>query len=293
MQGDPTRGIPIQAGPGRGRGQSALSKLKSTEDFTNKDKLSADGRALILFLVVTLADESGRLTGTFRALLDAHADDDGHWSHGKDLAGIQSHCSKYLGRAAARIPSWNKVHDLITAATPEARLPTVLGYAAGLFCRAARVARPCGEYRGEILLPEWAGAEVVTVPAIQACLINPEPVPRDDGDAERLREELQETRDLLWSVVRGFRQVSAQSNERDAAQRQRQAAVRESVDLRAQNQRLRHRNSVLMKENLRLLKALHPGTSTETLRKLMLESHARQAERPGIPTMEWLGTRSG
>ncbi len=141
-----------------------LDRLADTDSFSNPDKLSLADRKLILYLVVTLADESRRLTGAYEAVLRAYSGVHGHWAHGKPLAVMQKYCAKFLGKSAERRPTWDKVEDVLRAALPADRAAAALAEAAWLFSRAAGVERPPG-YSGELSKPVWDQPSITVVTA--------------------------------------------------------------------------------------------------------------------------------
>jgi hypothetical protein len=141
-----------------------LDRLADTDSFSNPDKLSLADRKLILYLVVTLADESRRLTAAYEAVLRAYSGVRGHWAHGKPLAVMQKYCAKFLGKSAERRPTWDKVEDVLRAALPADRAEVALAEAAWLFSRAAGVERPPG-YSGELSKPVWDQPSITVVTA--------------------------------------------------------------------------------------------------------------------------------
>ncbi|MBP2331065.1 hypothetical protein JOF56_011450 [Kibdelosporangium banguiense] len=237
----------------RGRGQPALAKLVSTADFTNKRKLPPDDRKMILFLLVALADAGdGVLTPAYQAVLARHGDTAGHWSAGKNMAAMQKAGGKFLGQSAERRPSWDKVEDLIGAMFGGPRRQSLLAVAAGLF--RADGEPPSASYGGEIVRPEWAAADVVTVETIRQYIAGlpddrPVPVPPPDVESDLRTENknLKAENNKLWlmlhSVLRAFRVHDGELKERDRAElrekmRLRVKAVESDEALKAENERL-------------------------------------------------------
>lgn len=188
----------------QGRGQRVSRKLRSTDDFTNKNKLSLDDRKLILFLVVNLLDEEGSLTKTYQAVMNRFGHVEGHWAHGKNLDAMRSCGSKFLGKSATRRPSWRKIDDTVRAACDEREVRTVLAHAAGLYCKAAGVDAPEG-YEGEIADPTWASAAVdpVTVDMIISEAVHgPRKPPDTAQQAEHPVSKVRRWRDAALRLLR-------------------------------------------------------------------------------------------
>lgn len=281
---------------GRRRGQAVLTRLRSTDDFTNRGRLDIDERRLILFLVTVLADDEGRLTETYRALLLAHAHDDHHWTHGKTLKSLQSRASKYLGRSAERIPAWNKVVDIVRVAVPQPDLDIVLADAAGLYCRAIGADRPAEDYRGELSIPIWAEADPVTVDMVKAGLrasrwlrdecpvptYAPLPrIPLDDKDAEK------DYRALLEVLIRAFRHLDAQihdyqdtqdnqDSQDDRDDREVSTLRAEIAKLREQNRILTRKNQQLTSRNMRLARVAVEAKAPEEASRLLEQGKAKR-----------------
>ncbi|MFJ9782570.1 hypothetical protein ACIRSS_23515 [Amycolatopsis sp. NPDC101161] len=156
----------------RRRGRSVGRGLSSTDDFTNA-RLSPANRQLVLFLVVVLTRDDGCLTRMYERLITRHAGERGHWLYGKSVEQMQSGCSKYLGKSAKYRPRWDMIIDALRAQVPADELPAILAHVAGLYCRAAGLDRPDGEYEGEIIEPVWTEDSVVTTTMIQDLLASP------------------------------------------------------------------------------------------------------------------------
>lgn len=247
---------------GRRRGQAVLTRLRSTDDFTHRGRLDIDERRLILFLVTVLADDEGCLTETYRALLLAHAHDDHHWTHGKTLKSLQSRASKYLGRAAERVPAWDKIVDILHVGIPHRDLDIVLADAAGLYCRAIGADRPAEDYRGELGLPIWAEADPVTVEMVRAGLrasrwLRDEcpvpsyaPLPRLPVEGKDVEADY---RELLEVVIRAFRHLDAQiHDDREEEEHEEEDEGNELGTLRAEIAKLREQNEILTRKNQQL-----------------------------------------
>jgi hypothetical protein len=290
---------------GRRRGQAVLTKLRSTDDFTHRGRLDIDERRLILFLVTVLADEEGCLTETYRALLAAHAHDGRHWTHGKTVKSLQSRASKYLGRAAERIPAWDKIVDILRVGVPHADLDIVLADAAGLYCRAIGADRPAEDYRGELGLPIWAEADPVTVEMVRAGLrasrwLREEcpvptyaPLPRLPVDGKNTEADY---RELLEVVIRAFRHLDAQIHEDhenhaahpdhlehadrlehgDYEDHEVSMLRAEIAKLREQNEILTRKNQQLTSRNLRLARVATDAKAPQEASRLLEQGKARR-----------------
>lgn len=178
------------------RGQAALARLVTTDDFTRK--LALDDRKVILFLLVALVDRHDSLTRTYNALKEAHRDREDHWTYGKDVAYLQRSCARFLGGGAARAPRWPEIEDFVTAGVSERNRGRILAFAAGLHCRAANVEKPAG-YDGPIAFPSWVDAPRVSAKQIRDELIEVTtngsdvldlPVPRASSDPADLIAEV-------------------------------------------------------------------------------------------------------
>lgn len=179
------------------RGQAALAKLPTTDDFTNR-KLTLHDRKLILFLLVTLVDRYDRLTDTYDRLVLAYGGREGHWAFGKEVADLQKGCASFLGRGARRAPRWPEIVDLFAAGVSDRNRARILAFAAGLHCRAAGVERPAG-YAGPIAYPIWVDSPRVYATQIRAELIELTtngsdvldlPIPRGASDPADLAAEV-------------------------------------------------------------------------------------------------------
>lgn len=178
------------------RGQAALARLVTTDDFTRK--LALDDRKVILFLLVALVDRHDSLTRTYNALKEAHRDREDHWTYGKDVAYLQRSCARFLGAGAARAPRWPEIEDFVTAGVSERNRGRILAFAAGLHCRSANVEKPAG-YDGPIAFPSWVDVPRVSAKQIRDELIEVTtngsdvldlPVPRASSDPADLIAEV-------------------------------------------------------------------------------------------------------
>ncbi|TDX84924.1 hypothetical protein [Amycolatopsis arida] len=274
----------------RRRGQAVLARLRTTADFTYQAKLSLDDRKLILFLVAVLADEDGRLSRTYEAVLAAHGRQAGHWCEGKTLAQLQKAGAKWLGRSAERRPPWPKVVDLIRAGVPAEHEESVLATAHALHQRAR------GEYRGEFPLPWWAEAPVVTVEDILAALPRPAPPERDeprgeyadpgtgmirgslDPDLIHAVQDLADHRVLIEALVRAhlrseddLRRVTAERERyRHQTEHQRRLVV-DNARLRAQLRLQRRHTRRITEDYIRLIRLLHPQWPVDMVRAMVRE----------------------
>ncbi|GAA1991224.1 hypothetical protein [Amycolatopsis minnesotensis] len=168
----------------RAQGRTALSGLRTTEDFSQAG-LSLPSRALILYLLVVLVDEQEKLTGAYLALLGRFSGRDGHWTHGLDLPTLRKRCGKFLGKSAERAPTWDKIEDLVRTWQAPGTAEATLADAAGVFCRVHGTTRPHSDYSGPIRVPVWADSRVVTVDMIRHALTQS----RSDVPAPRGVEE--------------------------------------------------------------------------------------------------------
>lgn len=271
----PATPVHVDHDPGRSPGQPVLSGLRSTEDFTYRLRLDLATRQLILFLVVVFADEKNKLSGTYNAVLDAYGQAPGHWAWGKDLPRLRKMGSKFLGRAAERVLSWQKIADIVGVAVPEEDRPWVLAHAAGLYCRATKEDGLPGDFRGQALLPPWTSENPVTVQQIRASLgdcrrnfegIVPgqvgEPHPADEDTA---LDDPANIRLLLDAAVRAFRVVTAELGRATEENARLRALAAGSQSLHDEVQELRRRNQQLQGECRRLLRRRNPSFSNQTL----------------------------
>lgn len=269
---------------GRRRGQAVLAKLRSTDDFTNRGRLDIHERRLILFLVTVLADDEGCLTETYRALLVAHAHDDRHWTHGKTVKSLQSRASKYLGRAAERLPAWRRIVDILRVAVPHQELDLVLADTAGLYCRAIGADRPDEDYRGELSIPIWAEADPVTVDMVRAGLrasrwMRDEcpvptyvPLPRLPVDGKEAEEDY---RALLEVMIRAFRHLDARIHD-DQEDPELNTLRTEIAKLREQNKILTRKNQQLTSRNMRLARVAVDAKTPEEASRLLEQGKAKR-----------------
>jgi hypothetical protein len=148
-----------------------LGRLPSTDAFdtaTKKSPLNLDERKLVLFLLVSLADERGSLTRTRQRLVEAFGDRDGHWCAGKTEHALLHQLAKSLGQGATNPPPWDRIVEMVNVAVPRARRGVVLGQAAALYARSVGWNVPAEGYDGPFSVPEWIGEPVVTVDMIVA-----------------------------------------------------------------------------------------------------------------------------
>jgi hypothetical protein len=267
--------IPVDHDPRRSPGQPVLSRLRSTEDFKYRFRLDIGARRLILFLIVVLADDEGRLTRTHEVVLDAYGGVPGHWASGKDLHKLRKMGSKFLGRAAERLLPWHKIADIVNAAVPEEDRPWVLAHAAGLYCQATKQERPSGDYRGQILEPSWSCENPLTVHQIRASLgdckrsfegIVPGAVASSQTvEADTAVDDPANLRLLLDTTVRGFRETEAQLERVKTENSHLRMSLAGSQSLLDEVQDLRRRNQQLQAEYRRLLRRRNPSFSDQTL----------------------------
>ncbi|WP_370964892.1 hypothetical protein [Amycolatopsis sp. cg9] len=202
----------------RGRGRPVGRALTCTDDFTNKKTLSAEHRQLVLFLVVVLTRDDGCLTRMYERMITRHAHQPGHWLHGKTVEQMQSSCSKYLGKSAMYHLRWYMITDALRVQVPPEQLPTILAYAAGLYCRAAGVEHPGGEYQGEITEPAWTTDTVVTIDMIQHLLTGlPTSDAPETGTAEEVSGGIEGQLDpMLLDLLEEIAQLRAQRDDTQA-----------------------------------------------------------------------------
>ncbi|MFD2415209.1 hypothetical protein [Amycolatopsis pigmentata] len=236
---------------GRRRGQPALRKLRTTDDFGSA-RLTLAQRKLILFVAVVMADEDGCLSATYGALLAAHAHDPEHWTHDHTLKSLQKRASRYVGRGAEHLPGWDKVVDVLRVVIPEPHFTAVLAEAAGLYSRAIDADKPAPDYSGEIRLPVWADAPAVSIEDIRTGLWSiitpvrssvsaPQPVEARPADP-LLAERDPQDRELFENVIRAFRETEQLL---EAAQAENTSLRKENKTLRAEKQRLSSHNRLL------------------------------------------------
>ncbi|RSN21819.1 hypothetical protein DMC61_36130 [Amycolatopsis sp. WAC 04169] len=285
------------------RGRTVLSGLDSTDDFTHADQLTPEQRRLILFLIVVLSDDFGSLTGTYEQLVATYADQDGHWAYGKTITDLRSLISKWLGKSAVRIPSWERITDTLRVWVVPEKLPDFVAFAAGLYCDATLKDTPSAEYEGAIRRPLWAKQSSVTVATIRRFIsaFSPDgissprtllrnrddeeplvPVPKGTEAAYRqsdvLLQEVHVLKVLLDMKTRTCRRLEEQveqleeeiaAHQSDTAHQRRRAGEHER--LREDFLDLMARNSALEELHMTMLRMLHPHASHEVLNRLVAE----------------------
>lgn len=287
-------GAPGRRGP-RTRGRTALGRLPSTAAFDTAKKaspLTLDERKLVLFLLVTLADDRGSLARTRQRLVDAYGNREGHWCAGKTEDSLLHLLAKSLGQSAASPPPWERIVDIIEAAVPRARRNAVLGQAAALFARSVGWDRPARDYAGPFSPPAWIDEPVVTVEMITAggetgadeaggdVEVDPGqsvPAPRvppgsrtrsggegpprtSDGGAHPI-DDPDALRKVMLAMAEATRRLDEQVEALRASLKSHQIA---NWRLRSENQRQRSLLEQLLREKC-------PGASTDTIRQLISE----------------------
>jgi hypothetical protein len=221
--------LPRTGKPRRKRGQTVLSRLVSTDAFTNHPTLTVPKRMLILFLVVVLADDHGSLASLHERLQETGETDEGHWAHGRDVKSLQNSTSKCLGKNAVRAPKWELIAECLRLQIPPEHLPPILAVAAGLYCHARELTGPPDGYSGPVHLPEWARHTRVTPETIsdhlrqlltplapQAADLGEEPAVHGELDVGALIDECERLRTLLSAVLRGTRALEKEAEEQRA-----------------------------------------------------------------------------
>jgi hypothetical protein len=179
----------------RARGQTALGRLPSTaafDDGRKKSPLTPDERKLVLFLLVTLADDGESLAEARRCLLDAYGNREGHWCAGQTKESLTRLLAKSIGQGATRPPSWDRIVEIIEVVVRSGRRRAVLAQAAALCARSIGQDRPARSYDGPMSAPLWIEEPVVTVDMIRAGI---EDVSGEPADREPARPG-------PWSLVR-------------------------------------------------------------------------------------------
>ncbi|SEF36929.1 hypothetical protein SAMN05421837_11240 [Amycolatopsis pretoriensis] len=275
----------------RTRGRTALGRLPSTAAFDKPGKpspLNPDERKLVLFLLVTLADDRGSLALTRRRLIDAYGSREGHWCAGKTTDSLLHLLAKSIGQGATSPPPWERIVDIVNAAVPRARRSAVLGQAAALFARSVGWDRPARGYDGPFSPPAWIDEPCVTVEMIVGEGVEPEepveaplragpgpsvPAPRVPGAKARGERPLSvATAAHPIDDPGALRQVMLAMAETTRLLDQQVEALRESLKshqvanwkLRSENQRQRSLLEQLLREKC-------PGVSTDTIRQLITE----------------------
>ncbi|WP_436493922.1 hypothetical protein [Actinokineospora sp. HUAS TT18] len=233
------------------RGQAALSRLRTTADFTN-DRLSPDDRKLILFLLVVLVDKHDCLTDSYRAVADRYGHLPDHWAHGSDLADLQRKCSKFLGRGARRRPRWEEIRDVLEVGVSAENRPVITALAAGLYCRASTLRTPGSGYTGDIRLPSWIDEQVVSRQRIHDSLVAVTALNPREPDQPSARETAVSA--VLHARLRDLREETQ----------------RREHQLRREVGEAHRRGDALAALAERYLRQLHPTASDDQLRKLFI-----------------------
>ncbi len=276
----------------RTRGRTALGRLPSTDAFDTakkKSPLTLDERKLVLFLLVSLADDRGSLARARRRLVETFGNSDGHWCAGKTEDALLHLLAKSLGQGATSPPPWERIVDLVDVAVPRARRDVVLGQAAALCARSVGRAGPAQDYDGPVSVPGWIEEPVVTVemivagwatgasplsgetrPAVPAPRVPPVPEgtaegrsPGDvaGGPAVHPFDDPAALRTVMLAVAGAHRRLDVQV-----------AALRESLNsYRVANWKLRSENQRQRTLLEQLLREKYSGTSAETIRQLIAE----------------------
>lgn len=233
--------LPRTGKPRRKRGQTVLSRLVSTDAFTNHPTLTVPKRMLILFLVVVLADDHGSLVSLHERLQETGEADEHHWAHGRDVKSLQNSTSKCLGKNAVRAPKWELIAECLRLQIPPEHLPPILAVAAGLYRHARELTGPPDGYSGPVHLPEWAChtratpetisdhlRQMLTPPAAEPAEpvdvldfddcgdFGEEPAVRGELDVSALVDECDRLRTLLSAVLRGTRALEKEAEEQRA-----------------------------------------------------------------------------
>jgi len=291
--------LPLGGKPRRKRGQTVLSRLVSTDAFTNHPTLTVPKRMLILFLVVVLADEHGSLAALHERLEAAGKADENHWAHGRDVASLQNSTSKCLGKNAVRPPKWELITECLRLQVPPENLPPVLAVAAGLYRHARHLTGPPDGYTGPVSLPEWARhtratpqtisddlRQLLSPPAAES--VAEPPAISSELDVVALVEERDRLKAVLPAVLRGTRALEREAEtERDRADylqmslEMQQEQFVEHHQLQREHRDLRrryHRLEVLYATQL--MKAYH-GISRKTIQSIIDE---QLGAAPGLRT---------
>ncbi|WP_326946901.1 hypothetical protein OG439_47670 [Amycolatopsis sp. NBC_01307] len=148
-----------------------MGRLSSTAAFDTDKKdspLTLDERKLVLFLLVSFADDRGSLAETRRRLIEAYGSREGHWCAGKTEDSLLHLLAKSIGQGATSPPPWERIVEIVDVAVPLARRGAVLGRAAALFARTVGRDRPVCGYEGPLSAPAWLEEPVVTIEMILA-----------------------------------------------------------------------------------------------------------------------------
>lgn len=280
------------------RGRSVLTGLSSTEDFRHRDKLTPAVRILVLYLVVVLSDDHGRITTVAQRLHETYADREGHWAFGRSAASLRDSMSKWLGKSAVRCASWDRIRDALTVRVRAEHLPEALAVAAAMYERATGCEIPAAE-RIEPRLPDWATAATVDVGTIRR---NSPASTADDAhtttnaEVVRLREKLDNTTTLLLSTVRVYRELEAANESLRAEIAALRGQARPPQQRRSSEASRRHREAAsqldrLVQRHVDLLRQYHyPFLDDNTLRTMVFEqiSPGRPQQWEFRNPIEWL-----
>jgi hypothetical protein len=285
----------------RTRGHTALGRLPSTDAFDTpkkKSPLTLDERKLVLFLLVSLADDRGSLARTRRRLVGAFGGREGHWCAGKSEDALLHLLAKSVGQGATSPPPWERIVEMVGVAVPRASRSVVLGQAAALFARSIGWDVPVRGYDGPFSVPGWIGEPVVTVemiveglatgtgepgrdvrradpgPAVPAPRVPPRPEGPAEGGSPRGAiarpagsaaahplDDPVALRKVMLGISGAARRLDAQVEALRASLNSHQIA---NWKLRSENQRQRSLLEQLLREK-------YPGASTETIRQLIAE----------------------
>jgi hypothetical protein len=195
----------------------------------------------------------------------------GHWCAGKDVKALRGQVSKFLGKGAHILPTWDKVDDIFTAVLSPEERERLLPWAAGLYCQSRNKRSPALDYEGPIELPLWAHEPDVSVETIRESLTDrppkaehvsepiagesPEPVHQCTVDAEN-------TWVVLMDVTRAYMKLLRRNEALDAE-------VQELRQYRTENWQLRGDNARLTRAAEDILAQLFPQSSPETVRNLL------------------------
>ncbi len=285
----------------RTRGRTALGRLPSTDAFDTpkkKSPLTLDERKLVLFLLVSLADDRGSLARTRRRLVGTFGGREGHWCAGKSEDALLHLLAKSVGQGATSPPPWERIVDMVGVAVPRTSRSVVLGQAAALFARSIGWDAPVRGYDGPFSVPGWIAEPVVTVemivegwatgtgkpgrdgrradprPAVPAPRVPPRPEGPPEGGAPRgvtgrpagsaaahPLDDPVALRKVMLGISGAARRLDAQVEALRASLNSHQIA---NWKLRSENQRQRSLLEQLLREK-------YPGASTDTIRQLIAE----------------------
>ncbi|WP_285475836.1 hypothetical protein [Amycolatopsis sp. NBRC 101858] len=284
------------------RGRSVLSGLSSTDDFRHRDKLTPATRVLVLYLVVMLSDDHGRITSVARRLHETYAGREGHWAFGRTAESLRDSMSKWLGKSAVRCAGWDRIRDALTVQVQVEHLPEALAVAAALYEQATGCEIPAAD-EIEPRLPAWATESTVDVGMIRAS--SPDAVGGGSAAATggiqstelaRLQERLDNTTTLLLSTVRVYRELETENESLRAEVAALRGQVHPPQQRRSSDEGRRHREVAsqldrLVQRQVDLLRVYqYPFLDDHTLRSMIFEQIA-----PGRPQqwefrndVEWL-----